>query len=262
MPLETGPLELRDALRERLGKRRLVVFLDYDGTLTPIVDRPDLAVLHDDMRRVLEALVERHPVYVISGRDRDDVRRLVGIDAIEFVGSHGFHMLDQAPDIDQETLDEAAPQLQAAADELEQWLDYIDGVLVERKKFSFALHYRLADQHDLRQIKAAAEDVLERYSALTFKKGKKVIEFLPDIQWDKGRCLQALLGRVRDQSGDRDVYPIYIGDDVTDEDAFRFLEDGAGTGILVADGERESAAEFRLPDTDAVARFLGALGEL
>ena len=262
MPREVGALELRDIVRERRAARRLVVFLDYDGTLTPIVDRPDLAVLPDDMRRALKALAARHPIYVISGRDRDDVRNLVGVDNVQYVGSHGFHMLEKLPGIDQETLDEAVPQLEAAADELEQWLDYIDGVLIERKKLSFALHYRLVDHHDLRQIKAAAEDVLERYSALTSKKGKKVIEFVPDIPWDKGRCLQALLERVAEQSGGRDLYPIYLGDDVTDEDAFGVLEGGAGTGILVAGEERSSAAEFRLPDTDAVKEFLDALVEL
>jgi len=262
MPREVSALALRDILRDRLAGRRLAVFLDYDGTLTPIVDRPELAVLPDATRRVLEALAKAHPVYVISGRDRDDVRELVGVEDVQFVGSHGFHMLDKLPGIDQETLDEAVPQLQAAADELEQWLDYIDGVLIERKKFSFALHYRLVDQHDLRQIKAAAEDVLERYSALTSKKGKKVIEFVPDIPWDKGRCLQALLEQVREQSGGVDVYPIYLGDDVTDEDAFGVLADGEGTGILVAREAQSSAAEFRLPDTDAVADFLQGLVEL
>jgi len=262
MPPETGPEELRDILCERLASRRLVVFLDYDGTLTPIVDRPELAVLGDDMKQVLARLSRAHAVYVISGRDLDDVRSLVGIDSVQFVGSHGFHMLDALPEVDQQAVDEAVPELEAAADELGRWLDYIDGVIIERKKFSFALHYRLVDQHDLRQIKAAADDVLERYSSLATKKGKKVIEFVPDIPWDKGHCIQALLAHIADAPGDGRPYPVYIGDDVTDEDAFAVLSADTGLGVVVAEQERESRAEFRLTDTGAVRDFLDALVDL
>lgn len=262
MPREIEATALRDILRGRLAGRRLAMFLDYDGTLTPIVERPELAVLAADARRVLAALAEKHPVYVISGRGLEDVRSLVDVDGVQFVGSHGFQMLEALPGADQAAVEQALPQLEAAADELEHWLDYIDGVLIERKKLSFALHYRLVEPQYLSQIEAAARDVRQRYNTLTSKAGKKVIEFVPDIPWDKGRCLKALVERVEAQSGGQSVYPIYLGDDVTDEDAFGVLKDGTGTGILVADEDRPSAAEFRLADPDAVQRFLETLGDL
>ena len=259
MTREIEPGQLLNILGERLGERRLVLFLDYDGTLSHIVEHPDQAVLTDDTRLALERVVAKHPVYVVSGRDLDDVRARVGVEAVYYVGSHGFQMPEAAPGLDREALDEAVQELESAAGELEQWLDYIDGVVIERKKYSFALHYRMVDRDDLKQIHAAAADVLERYGSVTSKRGKQVIEFVPDIPWDKGLCLRALLARLDETDGDRALYPVYIGDDVTDEDAFRALDPDTGISVVVAEGERDSAAEFRLRDVPAVQAFLERL---
>lgn len=261
MTRDIEPRQLHDALCDRLGQRRLVLFLDYDGTLSSIVDHPELAVLDEEIRPALASVVGRHPVYVISGRDLDDVRRRVEVEGVQFVGSHGFQMQDALPEVDQQTLEEAVYELESAANELEQWLDYIDGVVIERKKYSFALHYRMVDRHDLQQIRSAALDVLERYGSVTSKKGKQVIEFIPDIPWDKGRCIQVLISRLDDESGGRGTYPVYIGDDVTDEDAFGVLEPDTGISILVAEHRRASAAEFRLRDVHAVREFLEELSK-
>lgn len=254
-----APGGLAGILRDRIDGRRLVLFLDYDGTLTSIVAHPGLALLDDEARRSLERIAKAHPVYIISGRDMKDVRERVGLDGVEYVGSHGFHMMEAAPEINTQDLEEAVSELEAAANELEQWLDYIDGVFIERKKYSFALHYRRADRLDLQQINAAARDVMERYGSVTCKKGKEVIEFVPDIPWDKGRCVQALMSRWKEAAGGRDAYAVYIGDDITDEDAFRVLDRDTGLGVLVADSARESAAEFRLSDPESVRAFLDAL---
>lgn len=253
--------ELHDILRDRLGERHLALFLDYDGTLSSIVDHPGLAVLDDGTHRALERVAGRHPVHVISGRDLDDVRKRVAVEGIHFVGSHGFQMSDALPEVDRQTLEEAVHELESAASELEQWLDYIDGVVIERKKYSFALHYRMVDRDDLQQIRAAALDVLERYGSITSKKGKQVIEFIPDVPWDKGRCIQALIARLNDDGGGRETYPVYIGDDLTDEDAFGVLEPDTGISVLVADDPRASAAEFRLRDVHAVREFLEELSK-
>ncbi|MDZ7842512.1 MAG: trehalose-phosphatase [Gammaproteobacteria bacterium] len=259
MNLEIGPRELANTLKDRLGDRRLVVFLDYDGTLSQIVQHPAYAVLDEPTRRVLAGVAAVHPVYVISGRDLDDVRERVAVEGIYCVGSHGFQMPEAAPGIDPLALEEAAYELRSAADELEQWLDYIDGVVIERKRYSFALHYRMVDRDDLKQIHAAAADVLERYGSVTSKRGKQVIEFIPDIPWDKGLCLQALMARLDDSDDARPLFPMYIGDDVTDEDAFRVLDPATGMSVVVAEDERDSAAEFRLSGVPAVRAFLEEL---
>lgn len=259
MTRDIDPSELSGVLRDRIGNRRLVLFLDYDGTLTAIVDHPEKAVLGEETRAVLERVAAEHPVFVVSGRDMNDVRRRVGVEGVEYVGSHGFHMMEAAPEIDPADLEEAARELDEAAAELEQWLDYIDGVFIERKQYSFALHYRRANRDDLKQIKSAAEDVMERYASVTFKKGKEVIEFVPDIPWDKGRCVQALLARWKETAGGREPFAVYIGDDITDEDAFRALDPAGALCVLVAEAGRETAAEFRLDDPENVREFLDAV---
>lgn len=259
MTTRIEPRELIDSLNARLDDKRLVLFLDYDGTLSHIVEHPDHAALDEATRRAVSRAAAKHPVYVISGRDLDDVRGRVAVEEIDYVGSHGFQMPEAVPGIDPESLEEAVHELGLAANELEQWLDYIDGVFIERKKYSFALHYRRADRLDLQQINAAARDVMERYGSVTCKKGKEVIEFVPDIPWDKGRCVQALMSRWKEAAGGRDAYAVYIGDDITDEDAFRVLDRDTGLGVLVADSARESAAEFRLSDPESVRAFLDAL---
>jgi alpha,alpha-trehalase len=259
MTRDIPPGELAGILRERAGERNLVLFLDYDGTLTAIVDHPEKAWLGDDTRRVLERVAGKHPVYIVSGRDMNDVRGRVGLEGVEYIGSHGFHMMEAAPGVDPQELEEAAAELETAANELEQWLDYIDGVFIERKRYSFALHYRRANRDDLQQISAAARDVMERYASVAYKKGKEVIEFVPDIPWDKGQCMIALLARLKETSGDDRPYAVYIGDDVTDEDAFRVLDRDTGLGVLVADTARDSAAEFRLSDPEGVREFLEEL---
>lgn len=259
MTRDIDPGELAGILRDRIGDRCLLLFLDYEGTLTAIVNHPEKALLGDDARRTLERIAKVHEVYVISGLDRNDVRERVGIEGVEYVGSHGFHMMEAAPGIDPLDLEEAVAELETAANELEQWLDYIDGVFIERKKYSFALHYRRANREDLQQINAAARDVMERYASVAYNKGKEVIEFVPDIPWDKGCCLQALLARWKETPGGGDAFAVYIGADMTDEDAFRTLDGETGLGVLVADNPRESAAEFRLSDPNAVSAFLDAV---
>ncbi len=145
------PNALREwpAIARELRGRRLAVFLDYDGTLTPIVERPELAVLDLGMRRTVIRVTSAWPTYVISGRGLDDVRALLGIDSLWMAGSHGF---DLGPPRGESGRRQVAPQLEpeihAAADELRRRTASISGVLVEDKRFSLAVHYRLVAEAD------------------------------------------------------------------------------------------------------------------
>lgn len=251
MAIEIDGTAAGRALDKMRGGRSLIIFLDYDGTLTPIVERPELAVLSEDMRETVRALAECLPVYVISGRDLDDVKQLVQIDGIHYVGSHGFDLVGDLPGVDKAGLEATMPVLARARDELEAAIGAIPGVLVENKKRSFALHYRLVDEARLPEIFSAADTAFERHPQLQRKEGKKVIEFLPDFPWDKGRCVLALLAHVSAELGLKDPFPVYLGDDITDEDAFRAMKN-RGAGILVADNDRDTAADYRLHDPDAV----------
>lgn len=249
-----------DELMTRFDGRQPVVFLDYDGTLTPIVAHPDMAVLAPDMRRVLEELAAITTVAIVSGRDADDVIDKVGVDGISYAGSHGFDI--RAPGGAAVAAGELArfasflPELDAAEHELREALDGVPGRNVERKRFAIAVHYRQVPEDRHADVARAVEEIAPRHPTLRVAGGKMIYELRPDIDWDKGKALAWLLGEM---GLDRpDVVPLYIGDDVTDEDAFREVR-GRGIGIVVGREERPSAATYALDDTGEVGVFLSRL---
>src|SRR5258705_2085139 len=214
--------------------RRLAVFLDYDGTLTPIVSHPEKALLSDSMRQALQSLVLHSPVAILSGRYLDDVRQRVNIGAIVYAGSHGFDIAGPRG-VRKEIATEFLPRLDMVEEELGKQLAEIAGARVERKRFSIAAHYRNANASEVPKVDRAVSEVGARHRELRKMDGKKGYELLPDIDWDKGK---ALLWLLENQGLERaKVRPIYIGDDRTDEDAFRALEK-AGVGILVSEEPR------------------------
>jgi trehalose-phosphatase len=262
--LDQVPLvwEREGEIRARLEGRSPVVFLDYDGTLTPIVEDHTKAVLSDDMRATVAALARRCQVAIVSGRDVATMRDLVRLDALYYAGSHGFEIGGPAGWHDAiEKGVEALPDLDHAEGELRERLEGIPGHAVERKRFSIAIHYRRAAPGDVDRITRVVDRIASDHRQLRRGSGKKVLRLQPDIDWDKGHAVLWLLERL---GLDRpDVVPMYIGDDVTDEDAMQVLRD-RGIGIVVRgeDDARETAARYALADCDDVRRFLKMLTSL
>jgi alpha,alpha-trehalase len=206
------------------------------------------------MREVLKRAGSRLPLAIVSGRDLADARDRVDLPELVYAGSHGFDIA--GPDglrYEHPAGQRARPALEAAADAIEERLAQIPGHLVEPKAFALAVHYRQVPEEDHDAVEAAVREAAETHSELRLTGGKKVWELRPDVDWDKGRALLWLLETL-DLDGP-EVLPFYLGDDETDEDAFRALE-GRGLGVLVADRPRATAADFRLADPGDVARFL------
>jgi|SRR5215831_4227078 len=234
---------------------RLAVFLDYDGTLTPIVSHPEDAWLTDSMRQTLRELAGCVPVAILSGRDLDDVRGRVHVDGIVYAGSHGFDIAG-AGGLRRQLGAAYLSVLDTAETELREALDDILGAQLERKHFSVAAHYRNVNENDAFGVALAVDTVAARHHELRRIDGKKVYELLPDIDWDKGKAVLWLLetlGLKREN-----VRPIYIGDDSTDEDAFRALKE-RGVGILVSDESQPTSATYSLKNPSEVERFLPVL---
>ncbi|MGH8065064.1 MAG: trehalose-phosphatase [Candidatus Entotheonellia bacterium] len=247
-------LELADDLIKRMHHKRIVIFLDYDGTLTSIVERPDQARLSMDMRQTIGDLARCCPVAIISGRDRADLQRLIQLDDIFYAGSHGFDItgpLDRQIAYEQGA--DFLPSLTHAERELWQKLARVEGVFVERKKFSIAVHVRSVACDDERVVEASVDDVLARHPDLRKGYGKKVFELQPRLDWHKGKAVLWLLQAL--ELDGPDAIPLYIGDDLTDEDAFRTLAD-RGIGIVVEEGARLTAASYVLKDPEEVQSFL------
>ena len=238
-----------------VGARESMLFLDYDGTLSPIVSDPDAAQLVDGAAEALELVAAACPVAILSGRDLADIRDRVGIPGSWYAGSHGFELI--APDGTYHCNDAAAPFLpilERAADELRRSLGGIPGVRVEHKRFAVAVHYREVDPEHVGGLVAATHKLGQR-DGLRVTSGRMLVELRPDLDWDKGTALDWIRHRI---GGARDLLPIYLGDDLTDEDAFDAIRFD-GIGIVVEhseDGDRKTAARFTLRDPDQVCDFI------
>ncbi len=233
-----------------------VFFLDYDGTLTPIVDRPEMAVLSDAMREVVRKLSRKYKTAIVSGRMREDVENLVGIEGLFYAGSHGFDI--KGPDFSlieshaEATLGIVAELIR----KLKQRLDGIEGLLVEEKKFSVAVHYRCVAESKRAGIKAVIDEMLKGEVRLRLMEGKMVYEILPAFDWNKGKAIRWIMKALDISWNAAGV--VYIGDDVTDEDAFRVVGP-RGTAILVSDQERPSSADFYLKSPAEAKKFFESL---
>ena len=247
-------LDRVDEIRALLAGRQLAVFLDYDGTLTPIVDRPEDAVLSPGIRAAIERLAGLVPAAILSGRDLVDVRRMVGVDGMAYAGSHGFDLV--LPDGSAYQQDRAfLPELDAAERQLGSFLEAVPGVHVERKVFGIAVHVRQVDPGRWPEVDGAVAEVAVAHPSLRRTGGKMIFELRPAIVWDKGTALRWLLERMG-LTGDA-VLPIYVGDDETDEDAFRAIRnDGLGIVVRGESDDRPTMARFALRDTGEARAFL------
>ena len=253
-----------ERLRERLAGWQPAVFLDYDGTLTPIIDRPEDAVISESMREAVRGLAGRCTVCVVSGRDRPVVQSLMGVDDLVVAGSHGFDIWSpEGGAIEHQAAAGSEELLERVTSRLRDELDPIDGALIEPKKASVAVHYRLVSEEERPAVEAVVERLLAEYAEeLKVTPGKMVYELQPKLDWDKGKAVLYLLGAL-DVDRD-DVVPFYIGDDITDEHAFEALS-GRGIGVFVGSaddpevGGRTTAADFVLDSTEEVERFLDTL---
>jgi trehalose 6-phosphate phosphatase len=253
-------LARRAEIARRLHGRQAAVFLDYDGTLTPIAPRPDLALMTPAMREAVRALAHCCTMAIVSGRALTDVAKLVDLAELYYAGNHGFEIT--GPDHTDICYEPGKRFLSAVNDvsrRIEAGIDGIEGAFVENKAYSLSVHYRLAAREHVPKVERVVDEVLASFPALAKRHGKEVFEIRPRIDWDKGKAVLWLLEAL--QLNGPAVLPIYVGDDVTDEDAFAALK-GRGIGVLVADAPRPSSADYSLRDVGEVKQFLEMLATL
>jgi len=242
-----------------IGDREPVFFLDFDGTLAPIVDHPEQAEIPEETHALLEALSRRRTVAIVSGRDLDDLRGRIALDRVYYAGSHGFRLAGPGG------LDREYPEARrflSALDEAEQTLEEVladlPGVEVERKRYAIALHHRRASESAAAEVRRAAARVQEGCKALRIGEGRKVLELRPAIDWDKGRAVEWLLETLG--LGGGRSFPIYVGDDITDEDAFAVVEE-EGYPVVVRGRSGCTRARASLSDPVEVGLFLSRIDE-
>ncbi|CAN1267112.1 Trehalose-phosphate phosphatase A [Linum perenne] len=257
-----------DQIAKIASGKRIALFLDYDGTLSPIVDNPDCAFMSSEMRSAVKNVAECFPTAIISGRSRDKVYEFVGLTELYYAGSHGMDIMSP-PVRDSVTADKEVNLFQPASEflplidevfnSLVEITRGIKGAKVENNKFCVSVHYRNVDDKYWDVVAQSVRKVIENNPRLRLTHGRKVLEVRPVIDWDKGKAVTFLLKSLGLTNCD-DVLPIYVGDDRTDEDAFKVLrERNCGYGILVSSVPKESNAYYSLRDPSEVMEFLKSL---
>lgn len=243
-----------DHILKLIGDKKPLLVLDYDGTLSPIVSDPEKAFLASDMKNILNQLSEEIHVAVISGRDRADVEQKVGLAHLIYAGSHGLDMAGPGGlDIPEKVSSQILDSLGQAADHLKDKLKDVKGCLVESKKFAIAVHFRNVADEEVSLVTDAVEEELKNHGDLKKGTGKKILELKPAIDWHKGWAVNWLFDAL-DLSSENGI-SVFIGDDITDEDAFASIH-GSGIGILVGTHGEQTAASYALNDTEEVRKFL------
>jgi len=246
--------EQTEHIQSLFKNKEPIIFLDYDGTLTPIVATPDLAVLSEEMRLTVKELAAKVKVSIVSGRATDDVQSKVKLDGLFYAGSHGFEIVDPHGNvkINQEA-EAVCSTIVEVYHKLSEKVKEIEGSLVEDVKYTISCHYRLVKEEDVPKIKQAVDDILVEYRSLRVTHGKKVFELRPKIDWHKGKAVEWILDVIGFDPNKHVV--VYIGDDTTDEDAFTAI-DAKGFGILVAEDIRPTEAKYWINNTHDVKGVL------
>jgi len=251
-----------DELEKKLSNKYIMLFLDYDGTLTPIVETPKKANISLSTKDLLKRLSQKHncKIAIISGRALEDIKNKISIKNIIYSGNHGLQIEGPRIKFEATVSQRYKSILEQTKKELDGRLSTIKGALIEDKGFSLSLHYRLADKKQIPFIKTVFDKVVINYlvrGKIKIKSGKKVLEVRPPVEWDKGKIVLWLLARQQANLVNKKIIPIYIGDDITDEDAFEVLKN-KGLTIFVGN-PKPSHAKYYLKNTKEVFELLNRI---
>jgi trehalose-phosphatase len=248
-----------DSIKRKLEGRYISIFLDFDGTLASIAETPAKAVLPEETRRILRKISnsKRLKLAFISGRALKDIRKKIGLRKVVYSGNHGLET--EGPKIKFKGLVPPGYRviIRRIKDDLLQVASSIKGAFVEDKGISLAFHYRLVNKRQIPLAKKIFHKTVTPYltmNKIKVKSGKMVLEITPPFRWDKGKIVLWLLKQRLFAVKTKLILPIYIGDDLTDEDAFKTLR---VKGLTVFVGRpKDSYAKYYLRNQDEVAKFL------
>jgi trehalose 6-phosphate phosphatase len=253
-PLVDGPW-LRTLETRAADASGLLVCLDFDGTLAPIVAEPDDATMRPENRTLLRRLADEPAVTVavVSGRSLADLRERVGVAGIHYAGNHGLELAVDGERRVPPAVQRTQPAVEHVVDRLRAELDDVTGCLVEDKTYTATVHVRQTPTERRPGVLATVQEVVESVDGLETSDGKAIVEIRPDVEVGKGRVVERLVDREPAR------LPLFVGDDVTDEDGFEVVADH-GTGVLVGDRD-DTAASVRVPGPGGVALLLNWLAE-
>ena len=253
-------------LKKKLIDKHVFLFLDYDGTLAPIAKSPDRAVISYKTKNLLKKLSAKpnYKLAIISGRGLKDIKRMVGLKNVIYAGNHGFEIEGPKIKFSNPVSSDYKIGLKKIKKDLKKKLSSVKGILLEDKGFSLALHYRLVKKELIPRVKTIFQETITHHlvkNKIRVKPGKMVLEIRIAVDWDKGKVVLWLLAREKfSHKNKKSFIPIYIGDDLTDENAFNALKNKGLT--VVVSKATDSSAQFYLKNAKEVSKFLKYIAEL
>lgn len=242
----------------------ILLLSDYDGTLTKIVSRPDEAILSPEVREKLRALAKKPTlsVGIISGRSLIEIKALVRLEGIYYAGNHGLEIEGPGLNLINPAAKAAQAEIKDLAKQLSARLGSVGGVIVEDKGLSLSVHHRLVKESEVKMV----AEIFHRISSpgliegkIRVTSGKKVWEVRPPIDWQKGKAVEVIMEEMKKVLTGEQWLTIYLGDDTTDEDAFKIVHRPQGWSIFVGEENPSSNADYFLNSVSEVETFLSRL---
>jgi trehalose 6-phosphate phosphatase len=245
-------LDNLEVIEERIASaNRVSLFLDFDGTISGIVVNPGDAKLDPEIRSILKTLCARwdFDVSIISGRALADVRERAGLSNVIYAGNHGLEIQSDTIRFREPQAEALRRELRCVLLQLKLALSDTDGVEIEDKALTLSVHFRRVSEHLRDWVRNVTHSTVSRSRSFSCREGKMVLEVRPQITWNKGHAVKWIAREVLPAGS----VPIYIGDDVTDEDGFAAIPEGI---TIRVGGPAETEAQYLLPDVPAVGQFL------
>ncbi len=242
--------------------KQVLLGLDFDGTLSPTVDRPELAVLPAETRQSLLSIsrYEKFLVAIISARSLEDVQGKAGIDGLIYAGNRGMEISGGGMEFVHPGALELREQVDEAATRLNEALERFGGVVIEYKGLSLTVHHRLVPSESVPDVNRVVDAVVNPFlesGALKTSPAKMSVEVLPNVAWGKGDALREIRAGLIPDS-----FPVYFGDDLVDEEGFAWVQGAGGFGVYVGPAGSGTAARYRLDSPQEVAQALELMGRV
>ncbi len=252
-------------VRSKLSSKHVLFFFDYDGTLTEIAQTPQQAVIPKKTKELLKKLSQKpnYTLAIISGRALEDIKNIVGLKDIIYAGNHGLEIEGPKIKFEGQVSARSKSVIRNIYENMVSNLSQIKGVLIEDKSLAISVHYRLVAGKDMQEFLSKFYEITKPYAVedkIKIDEGKKVYEIKPPVAWNKGKTVLWLLARQQFLLGEDKIFPVYIGDDLTDEDAFKALKRKGLTVFVGKPGN--SKANYYLKNTEEVIKFLSLILKL
>lgn len=245
----------------------VALFLDFDGTLSPIASIPSLARPVPGLRKILQQLSRnsRIRIAIISGRSLEDIKKKISVPGLIYAGNHGLELSSGSFQLIHPSAQKKIPLMNEIAQRLKSVIQSVAGALLEHKTLTLSVHYRRVEKTKREHLQNAVLKTVSHYleeDLIKITWGKCVLEIRPNVRWDKAALIRWLLLRKHKFGIPKKPFLVYFGDDETDESAFSEINQKGGLSVKVGHEKTKTNAKFLIAHPKHVCLWLKQLGKL